>query len=167
MTLNNTHIIRLGASLKRFAEYLFQAGVNGSLPGMGRLMLLLPLSFLSWELFSQVEIVPLTGNAEVQIAAQKLETHRAAKIGGRNDARPLHLVMASNKQQEFCLDTFLMTEFEFESLVDLECTALEHSAFNISGACITISTFNVTGIQEDFICLEICDAEGECVEIGG
>ena len=165
MTLNNIHIIRLGASLKRFAEYLFQAGVNGSLPGMGRLLLLLPLSFLSWELFSQVEIVPLTGNTEVHIAAQKGKAHQSAKMGSRNDARPLRLVMARNKQQEFCLDTFLMTEFEFESLVDLECTALQHSAISISGACITISTFNITGIQDDLICLEICDAEGECVEI--
>jgi len=164
MGFDESKKIRWLFKLKKWADVMYKAGLNEYVPGTGKFFSILLLLFLiNSRMEAQLELIPIEQNFLVAKASIDEELRLHSKYGFRSTDRQVLVQLKSNKQKRVCFDQLLEIGQQIESVTNLSCAELEHSAVTIDGDCIQISTLNVSGIQEDLYCIEICDTMGMCM----
>jgi len=166
MDLDESRRIEWLTRIKRWVGVLYRAGLNEYLPRTGRFFLLLLTLFVAPQFLSaQLEYVPIEQNTIVAQAASQEKMRIASRWNLRSSDRQVVVQMQRNKQRLVCFDNLLAIGQEIESVTNLTCAPLNHSAVSINDNCLMISTLNITGIQEDLYCVEICDTVGVCFTV--
>ena len=146
---------------------LYKTGITEPFWINHRLILLLLVfgGSITSGLYSQVEIVPLNFNPQVNKAYINDMQQAAGTSSLRLTGQTVRIDMVIEDEMVLCLDDFLLGTPPVMTVLDLMCSEPEFATFAIVDSCVQINSLSPNSIEEEVFCVEICNEEEDCNEV--